>query len=100
MEENSINKINSVYSDATDVSFNIYNFNIMFRLIEDGQALLLGKIKMSPETAKATYKLLGENIKQYEECYGKINVYNDKSRENERKLQEKLMKLKEKQEEK
>lgn len=82
-------QINSVYTDAVEVSFNIFNVTVGINLLEDKQ-IPLGKIKMSPQTAKAFCRILKENIDQYEELYGPINVYTEEIKEKEKELNKKL----------
>lgn len=78
----------SIYSDCVDLKYNIYNFNLDFSSIESDTKLILSKIKMSPETAKALSKLLSENVASYEELYGTINELTDEIRDKEKKLYE------------
>lgn len=85
-------QINSLYTDGMGAIFNIYNFTFLVNLYEEGQLINLGKIKMSPETAKAFHKILGDNIKMYEETYGSINVYTEEVKEKEKELQAKFEK--------
>ena len=85
-------KINSVYTDSLDVSFNIFNVTVGINLLEDTQ-IPLGKIKMSPQTAKAFLRVLGDNLKQYEEIYGPINVYTEEIAQKEREFNEMLQEM-------
>lgn len=84
---------NSVYSDCLDVSFNIFNVTVGINIFEDQNKLPLGKIKMSPQTAKAFSRVLKENITQYEEIYGPIQEYTPEILEKEREMDAKLKEL-------
>jgi len=95
MDENNNQIMNSVYSDFTDVGFNLYNFTLYFGAMEDGKSQLLGKVKMSPETAKQFAKILNKNLESYEEIYGKINEFTSKAAEKERKMIEEINKFEE-----
>jgi hypothetical protein len=98
MNENNNQVTNSVYSDFTDVGFNLYNFTLYFGTLEDGKSQLLGKVKMSPETAKQFVNMLTKNLESYEKVYGKINEFTPEVAERERKMIEELNKLKEQKE--
>lgn len=87
-------KITSVYTDGIDVSFNLYNITMAINLFED-EPMLLGKVKMSPQTAKAFLKILGDNIASYEAIYGPILEYNSEMKERERKFNEEMTSLRE-----
>jgi len=80
----------SAYSDFSNVNFNIYNFTFLFGSYEEGKIIPMGKIKMSPETAKALSELLQTNIEAYEKTYGPINVYDDQAKANEKILSDSL----------
>lgn len=82
-------QLRSVYTDSLDVTFNIYNFTAIVRILED-TPIEVGRIKMSPETAKLLHKILGDNIKSYEELYGHINIYTEEARQREIELDQKL----------
>lgn len=100
MSENNNNNpvMNSVYSDFTDIGFNLYNFTLYFGTIEDGKTHLLGKVKMSPETAKQFASILNKNLESYEKVYGKINEFTPEVAERERKMIEEIKKYKEQKE--
>lgn len=85
----------SVYADYSNINFNIYNFSLLFGSIEEGRVVTMGKIKMSPEAAKALVDLLQTNIEAYETTYGPINVFDEKAREREQILAETLKAKKE-----
>ena len=90
-----LEQINSVYTDAVEVSFNIFNVTIGINILEDKQ-IPLGKIKMSPQTAKAFSRILKENLDQYEEIYGPINEYTKEIAAKEREFNEKMKEMAEK----
>ena len=92
-ENNTNNTVNSVYTDFTDVGFNLYNFTLYFGIVEDGKTQLLGKIKMSPETAKQFATVLNTNIESYEQVYGKINEFTPEVAKKEQEMIEKIQKL-------
>lgn len=86
----------SVYSDFTMVNTNLYNFTLIFGIVEkprgeeEEKVFELGRIKMSPETAKQFCKMLENSIKTYESVYGKINEYTKEVARREMELNEKL----------
>lgn len=98
MSENNNQVTNSVYSDFTDVGFNLYNFTLYFGTLEDGKSQLLGKVKMSPETAKQFLNMLKTNLESYEKVYGKINEFTPEAAEKERKMIEEIKKFSEQKE--
>lgn len=98
MSENNNQVTNSVYSDFTDVGFNLYNFTLYFGTLEDGKSQLLGKVKMSPETAKQFLNMLKTNLESYEKVYGKINEFTPEVAEKERKMIEEIKKFSEQKE--
>lgn len=98
MSENNNQVTNSVYSDFTDIGFNLYNFTLYFGTLEDGKSQLLGKIKMSPETAKQFLNMLKTNLESYEKVYGKINEFTPEVAEKERKMIEEIKKFSEQKE--
>jgi hypothetical protein len=98
MSENNNQVANSVYSDFTDVGFNLYNFTLYFGIMEDGKSQLLGKVKMSPETAKQFLNMLKTNLESYEKVYGKINEFTPEVAEKERKMIEEIKKFSEQKE--
>lgn len=73
----------SIYSDALKVYFNYDNFSLDFLSKEDGNIHFLGRVKLSPQSAKELKKSLDWNIKKYESVYGKINNYDEKAKEKE-----------------
>jgi len=97
-ENNTNNTVNSVYTDFTDIGFNLYNFTLYFGIVEDGKTHLLGKVKMSPETAKQFASILNKNLESYEKVYGKINEFTPETAERERKMIEEIKKYKEQKE--
>lgn len=94
MNEKETNIQNSVYSDFTDIGFNLYNFTFYFGVVEEGQSQLLGKIKMSPETAKQFANILNTNIESYEKVYGTINEFTPEVAEKEKQMIEEINKFK------
>lgn len=80
----------SVYSDHLDLTFNMYNVNLLINCFEEGESLRLGTIKVSPTTAKAFLKLLQTNLEQYEELYGEIPTYTEEIKQKEKELDKKL----------
>src|SRR5690554_3168894 len=88
--------LNSIYSDAVNVSCNLFNFTLAFGTVENGQQFSLGKIKMSPEMALEFSKLLQKNIETYEKVYGKINELTPEVKEREQKIIDEFKKQKEK----
>lgn len=85
----------SAYADYSNIKFNIYNFSLIFGSIEDGKIIPMGKIKMSPESAKELLKLLESNVETYEEIYGEINEFDEHAKQKEKEAAEKLKKKKE-----
>ena len=91
-------KINSLYTDVVDVKFNMYNITLLIQLMEDEPApIMLGKIKMSPQTAKSLYNMLKINLDKYEELYATIPVYDEEVIARERAFNEELLRLQEEQ---
>lgn len=91
-------KINSLYTDVIDVTFNMYNVTLLIQLMEEGPTpLVLGKIKMSPQTAKSLYNMLKNNLDKYEELYSEIPVYNEEVIAKERAFNEELLRIQEEQ---
>lgn len=74
---------NSIYSDAHKIYFNYDNICLDFLSKEDGQVNFLGRIKLSPQSARELNKALSSNIKKYEEIYGRINKFDEKAKEKE-----------------
>lgn len=85
-------QMTSVYTDSLDVSFNIFNVTVGINLLEESP-IPLGKIKMSPQTAKAFLRIMKDNLDQYEELYGPINEYTPEAVQKEKELNEKLKEL-------
>ncbi|QUH22058.1 DUF3467 domain-containing protein [Alkaliphilus sp. B6464] len=81
----------SVYSDFVNIGFNLYNFTLYFGSIEENSNQLMGKVKMSPETAKALRDALDKNIKTYEDTYGYINTFTEDVKIKEIELRERNM---------
>lgn len=73
----------SLYSDAVKAYFNYDNFCLDFLSKEDGTINFLGRVKLSPQSAKELRKALDSNIKRYESIYGKINNFDEKARDKE-----------------
>lgn len=92
--------LNSVYTDFTDIGFNLYNFTLYFGVVEDGQSQLLGKVKMSPETAKQFASILNKNLESYEAVYGKINEFTPEVAEKEKRMIEEINNFKKQQQKK
>lgn len=85
------NQITSVYTDVIDVNFNMFNVTLFIKLMEDGPLPIdLGKVKMSPQTAKGLVNALQRNIEKYEELYGAIPIYTEEILEKEKKFYEEL----------
>lgn len=80
----------SAYSDYSRIDFNIFNVSILFGSLENGNIVPMGKIKMSPQAAKALQEILTSNLKMYEEIYGPINVYDDEAKAKEKRNLEML----------
>lgn len=84
-------KITSIYTDAIDVSYNMYNVTLKIQSIEEKNIpALLGNIKMSPQTLKALIPVLQRNLEGYESIYGEIPSYTEEVKEKERKAYEVL----------
>lgn len=88
-------KINSVYSDYLNTTFNLYNFTLHFGMVEEREVKNFGRIKISPESAKQLAQLLQTNIESYEKIYGKINEYTPEIAEKEKEFIEKVQKKEE-----
>lgn len=89
-------QINSLYTDVVDVTFNMYNITLLIQLMEDGpKPISLGKIKMSPQTAKYLCTMLKNNLDKYEELYAPIPVYNEEVIAKERAFNEELIRIEE-----
>lgn len=85
------NVVGSVYTDGSDIVFNLYNFSLIFASIEGESAQVLGKIKMSPETAKEFANKLMKSIEAYEEIYGEIKVRTPEIEKKEAEFKKKMM---------
>ena len=89
--DNNTQIVPSVYTDFANIGFNIYNFTLYFGSVEENTNQLIGKIKMSPETAKSLRDMLDKNVQTYEETYGTINVFDEAAKEKEKELRDKKL---------
>jgi hypothetical protein len=69
-------KIESKYSDAAFINMNAFGITLDFgqQLPQLNSLKIFDRISMSPQHAKVFSQILVENIKQYEERFGKIEI--------------------------
>lgn len=71
---NEENKPFKVYSNDIQIGMSVYDITIQLRQQTPDGAEVLGNVFLSPQHAKALVNILAQNVRQYEEYFGEIQL--------------------------